>query len=143
MSQKDICDVATIISGVCKSNPAILSVFLVHLPKLSSFRSFLPFLPDLFGLSPQPLLDRLVSITFTKVESDSSLLLPSLGTLVDLPLSNRHKSVIARIAEGLVPARDASSLVAVFNIVSKVLKLTKLEKAMAIWHQQVSFKPIN
>lgn len=92
-------EIAILTRDLTNVHSNITHILLVH---LSSFPVVLPFIdivPSMFCVSNTNIIGQLMDQLETILDSDYSLLLPIIGAMVDLPLSNLQSNRLAYLAE--------------------------------------------
>ena len=122
--------IATFVRDVATCHPNACHLLLIHLPHLSDPVPFVDIVASMFCVASPALVRQAVMQLKLLPESDSSLLLPVIGAMADLPLPPDLVSELYLLAEEAIDILDETELPALFRTLLKSLCPLRARKAL-------------
>ena len=130
--------IALFIRSVASIHLDVRHLLLMHLSSISDPLPFVEILPALFSVSTTPsLIEDVVSQLIVLLEIDNSLLLPVIGAMVELPLTNRIVPQLAELAESAISLVQESDLPLLLRTLLKSLDLVSADRTVHAIRREV------
>ena len=134
--------IASFVRDVATYHPNACHYLLIHLVSLPDPIPFMDVMASMFCVASPSLVTEAVKQLKLLPERDSTLLLPVIAVMADLPLSPDLLSELYELAEGAIDRVEESELPALFRTLLKSLCPQKAEKTLLKIRNEVSRAPL-
>lgn len=131
--------VANIILNQSYHQPILCCVLPKHLSKLPNVLPFLDVLPQMFAMCSSKLVDNVVRELLRVIEAHEELLIPVLGVIIELPMSEQSKPVVSRLADASISLVDSADLPVLTRVLLRTANVLECEETVkSLRHEVVS-----
>lgn len=123
-------NIASFVRDVATYHPNACHLLLIHLPNFRDPLPLINIMPSMFCVASLSLVTEAVAQLKSLVRKDSKFLLPVIGVMADLPLTDSLLEELYSLGESAIVTLEETELPALFRILMKSMYPSRAERAL-------------